>query len=259
MSRKNPNARDDYFKRCLSVDAESETLDFELASDARAMQFLAGLHLLAKGCERFACLLHVVHPDWPNAVADCLLPDSIFTCVRFGARPDAPATLWLFNDVDCLTYEPKWLDVEKEGFTQVGFLTACDYIVDSDYETFISDAFLQKRIIAACLLETIADSCVEFAYRTNGETLLLEKDESASNAVAEFIGYIVGGKIATCPECGKPVLMPRETSTPYCSPTCKKAYNRRAQDMWLSTYDVERVIAAFPCISPDTVRGWVDW
>ena len=260
MSRKNPREIDDVIARLLS--SEHEKLDSSvsieeqeeiLASDS--VRFVAMLHLLATGQGKRGDFIEEPRrtKSKQGVEADVDLPISVWQFVGMRNRDETPATITTSEGFETDTGNP-----DTARFIRCSVTVDCAKVMELSDVPKLDDPFIRKRALAAGLLETIAASFMADSYTTNRKTLMLERN-TERNIVSVFLEYIADGKVTACPVCGRPVLMPRKSSSPFCTKQHQVRYHERAHKMLDGGSSEDDVAKAFPHIKRETITGWQNW
>lgn len=111
-----------------------------------------------------------------------------------------------------------------------------------------------KAVAVAAIVPSLLSYMTANAYGIEVGTLTLRRN--SNTLVDMFADSLMAGKVRACPRCGRPVLMPRESSKPFCSANCQQRYREHALKMFERGAAEQDVIAAFPCISAKTISNW---
>ena len=212
------------------------------------VQYLAKLHLLANGDERFSEILPDIstkafylefRATVPGMFLDSRIDGNIGDFVHF------------VND-----------SVEYDRKSEWGTITArIDYVEIrrgplEGMTPLPENGFELKRVVASFLLASILNHGSALSFSVDLETLALQhgKQNTVVNALADSI---IAGKIDACPWCGRPVYMPRRNSKIFCRQSHQTRYSEKARAMLDGGASVDDVAAAFPHIQPGTISGWL--
>lgn len=213
---------------------------------AECVQYLGRLHLLSKGDERHADMLPEVS-DYMGYMFtfDVVLPRGF----RLGITQSVLQTCARFNSRSIATIEKGrsfsvHVDVE---YLNVGFHSPAD---------MPKDEIGMKSVAAAALLSSLVNyQATALPFVTDKRTLELRRSDESSIA-ATMADLIIAGKIGACPHCGRPVLMPRKSSKPFCKPAHQTRYSEKARKMLDSGASVDEVASAYPHIQRETIANW---
>ena len=214
------------------------------------VQYLAKLHLLANGDERFSETLPDIdtkafylefRATVPGMFLDSRIDGNIGDCIRF------------VNG-----------SVEYDGESERGEITARIQYTSILRDPYGADGmsplpesgFELKRVVASFLLASILNHGSALPFSVDLETLALQhgKRNTVVNALADSM---IAGKIDACPWCGRPVYMPRRNSKIFCRQSHQTRYSEKARAMLDGGASVDDVAAAFPHIQPGTISGWL--
>ncbi|MBQ9002257.1 MAG: hypothetical protein IJ087_10430, partial [Eggerthellaceae bacterium] len=112
-----------------------------------------------------------------------------------------------------------------------------------------------RRIVAAELLEALLNYTSALPFTMEEDAPMIKRDDSKvyTSALADLM---IEGKVGACPWCGRPMLLLRKTSKPFCRQSHQTRYNEKARKMLVDGASVNDVIASFEHIQPATIRNW---
>lgn len=258
MSKKN-SAMDDMMLRLvrLSFDGDSGSLsedDLGELQSSDSVQFLAKLHLVAIGNMRQSHVIENLSRSSPRQIiqAEANMPVGLAMLMSEWSRRNTPASfVFRWDEIDMP-------NPDAARFVSASVSVDACKVIGAANIALLDDERYTKRVAAAGMLETLAITCSAPDYKTNPGTLAIQRKDG-SNLVSAFVDGILDGKVSACPACGRVVYKPRATSTPYCSPGCKTAFNNKAHDMYLGGASVDEVYEAFNRhIGKSTISKWLD-
>ena len=202
------------------------------------VQYLCRLHLLAKGDERHADMIDNLEFDGVWAHFDSMTPVGII-----------PTVHERFSMVKTKQVEPE--GDKRDGFEKYHFDVSLGYDEEEDGPL---DSFDQKRAAAASLLVWLLNrSDMVFYEVDNLFGIQREEHRSVYNELADLM---IAGKIYACPTCGRPVLMARKNSNPFCKKSHQTRYSERARAMFRNGATVDEVADRFKHINRATIANW---
>ena len=93
-------------------------------------------------------------------------------------------------------------------------------------------------------------------YQMNQQSMDWERCDNRAPIVL-VMDAIVDGRVAACPQCGKPVyLKDRSNPTPFCGTPHSNTYHRRAKRCIENGMPIEQVRNEFPYIGEATIEDW---
>ncbi len=218
---------------------------------AEYIQYLAKLYLLSGGDARHSELF----PTTPTLADDAIRVDAVLPIRLMRRLQEVTINAPAIFEVEHAAVSPDGRTFAvpvKIPFVKVG---RYPFFPSDSYMHLRSDEFEWKRIAAAAILPSLLNRMTAEQYALDPEThKLLHGDANALvNMLAE---YIIDGRIRACPHCGRPVLMLRDSSKPFCGKSCQQRYREDAQRMRASGASVDDVSTAYPCINRKTIECW---
>lgn len=234
---------------------------------ANYLQYLAKLYLLANGDVRSESVLPEIRQTEYALEFDAVIPAGFAPNIaRF--RLNTPAQFDVDQGVLEKTDRVSRFEHDYWFTVPVGILYddmmrfpreqlgESDTTDDVKSYALPQDSFMLKRIAASFLLTSLINYQSAKPFVNDWETLAIKRDDSES--FASVLGdLMIAGKVSACPWCGRPVLLPRKSSKPFCRQSHQTRYSEKARAVLNDGATVDEVADAFPHIQYATISGWL--
>ena len=226
---------------------------------AERLQYLAGLFLFSSGDKSFASVLSDIEignslymPEPKNNIPTVQtiettvdLPPSYINDIMVGEiKPNH-----VYFDIDMGEDEP--IPGRPDGWRS---LPVCINFLNTFLEPPY-DAFDLKRKAASSLLVELLGFSTRNRFECDEASFGIKLSERMS--YESILGdWMVADRVKKCPWCGRPFVKMKESSTSYCSASCRTLYNRSARKLFESGETVDSVHDKYPMISRETIKAW---
>ncbi len=118
-----------------------------------------------------------------------------------------------------------------------------------------SEIDILRCMVAGPLMSSLLSYRSAASYQYDFESLRLTRNEGStySDKLAEAI---MSGKVRACPYCGNPILMLKESSSPFCRSSHQTRYSEEAKSLLKMGASKEEIVARFPFINKKTILNW---
>lgn len=229
---------------------------------ATYLQYLAKLYLLANGDARSASVLPDIKRGEYALEFDAVIPREFVHTIGTTIELPTPAR---FSNLDFVDFgnDESWLsvsvsihyaDIMRFPHTGNEFEGAASEL--SGTYLLPEGEFELKCLAASFMLSGLINYQTATPFRTDPGTLAIKRNDSESFA-SVLADLMIAGKVSACPWCGRPVLLPRKSSKPFCRQSHQTRYSEKARAMLNDGASVDEVSEAFPHIQKATIRGWL--